>query len=420
MNNGAGARSASTDSIIIQIIHRQTHTDSLSYDIITHTLDPIQDRIHIQPVRKLSVWRAVLKERYCRTPRNHIRCIWRDQNKQRQPCTTNINDSLDDCYNDAPEDILLSIIQIHTDTTKLLTITLYYTTGTIMLQGRACRKWVNHEFECHKVVVNAVDKLRPCSSNTMNESNCLVPVSVSDGNGGATATITAGTPTTCDNTDNTASVVSYDTVAAVTVAATASYDSDNTAAVSSDVAPSVDTTAAGTTIVSDDSDNTSSFSSDVAPSIDATAAGTTIISDDSDNTASVSSDAAPSAHATVAVSDDSDMKATLERNTRTIKALEDRLSKCSVSPIVNSQSGMQCHTTSGRSLMHRSWMDRPKQAFCRCPKPLRPIKVQHPFSPPPLTRPRTLPPSTRNNQSSCLQTKQRLIALPTAPYLTSE
>ena len=138
-----------------------------------------------------------------------------------------------------------------------------------MLQGRACRKWVNHEFECHKVVVNAIDKLRPCSSNTMNDSNCLVPVSVSVGNGGATATITAGTPTTCDNT---ASVVSYDTVAAVTVAATASYDSDNTAAVSSDVAPSVDTTAAGTTIVSDDSDDTSSFSNDVAPPIDATAA----------------------------------------------------------------------------------------------------------------------------------------------------
>ena len=43
-----------------------------------------------------------------------------------------------------------------------------------------------------------------------------------------------------------------------------------------------------------------------------------------------------------------DMKATLERNTRKIKALEDRLSKWSVSPIVNSQTGMQCHTTSGR------------------------------------------------------------------------
>ena len=43
------------------------------------------------------------------------------------------------------------------------------------------------------------------------------------------------------------------------------------------------------------------------------------------------------------------MKATLERNIRKIKALEDRLSKCSVSPIVNSQTGMQCHTTSGRS-----------------------------------------------------------------------
>ena len=44
-----------------------------------------------------------------------------------------------------------------------------------------------------------------------------------------------------------------------------------------------------------------------------------------------------------------DMKATLECNTKKIKALEDRLSKCSVSPIVNSQSGMQCHPTSGRS-----------------------------------------------------------------------
>ena len=44
-----------------------------------------------------------------------------------------------------------------------------------------------------------------------------------------------------------------------------------------------------------------------------------------------------------------DMKTTLERSTRKLEALEDRLSKCSVSPIVNSQSGMQCRTTSGRS-----------------------------------------------------------------------
>ena len=120
--------------------YTDTHTDSLSYDIITHTLGPIQDRIHIQPVRKLSVWRAILRERHCRTPGNHIRCIIMARSKQRQPCTTNVNDSLNDCYSDDPEDILLSIIQIHTDTTKLLSITLYYyTTCTIMLQGRACR-----------------------------------------------------------------------------------------------------------------------------------------------------------------------------------------------------------------------------------------------------------------------------------------
>ena len=106
--------------------YTDTHTDSLSYDIITHTLDPTQNTIHIQPVRKLSVWRTGLKERYCRTPGNHIRCVCRDQNKQRQPCTTNINDSLDDCYNDAHEDMLLSIIQVHTIKTSHHYIVLHH------------------------------------------------------------------------------------------------------------------------------------------------------------------------------------------------------------------------------------------------------------------------------------------------------
>ena len=65
--------------------------------------------------------------------------------------------------------------------------------------------------------MNTIDKLRPCLLHTMNDSNCLVSISVSVGNGGATATIAAGAPTACDNTDNTASVGSYDTVAAVAV-----------------------------------------------------------------------------------------------------------------------------------------------------------------------------------------------------------
>ena len=45
-----------------------------------------------------------------------------------------------------------------------------------------------------------------------------------------------------------------------------------------------------------------------------------------------------------------DLKATLECNTRKIKALDDHLCKCSVPPIVTSQTGMQCHNTTGRSV----------------------------------------------------------------------
>ena len=43
-----------------------------------------------------------------------------------------------------------------------------------------------------------------------------------------------------------------------------------------------------------------------------------------------------------------DLKAFQERNTGKIEALEDRLSKCSVLPIVNSRTGIQAHTTTGR------------------------------------------------------------------------
>ena len=44
-----------------------------------------------------------------------------------------------------------------------------------------------------------------------------------------------------------------------------------------------------------------------------------------------------------------DLKASIERNTRKNKDLEDRLSKCSVPPIVKSHTGMQAHNTTGRS-----------------------------------------------------------------------
>ena len=49
----------------------------------------------------------------------------------------------------------LTTAQIDTAKEKLLKITMYYTKGTIMLQGHACRGWVDHEFKCHKFVVNA-------------------------------------------------------------------------------------------------------------------------------------------------------------------------------------------------------------------------------------------------------------------------
>ena len=104
----------------------------------------IQDKISICPTRKLSIWRAVLKERYVPSVPNNqkLQCTWRDQNKQRKPISTDVNDTLDDCYNDVPDDLLVSIVQISAGKSKVLTLTLYYTPGTITLQaGRAASGW---------------------------------------------------------------------------------------------------------------------------------------------------------------------------------------------------------------------------------------------------------------------------------------
>ena len=136
-----------------------------SLDSLTDTLDPIQDRLHINPPQKLSIWRAVLKQRYITCTQSailnkntQIHCTWRDKDYSRKPLQVDHDDSLYNCSAPVPQQLLLSILQILDGSTKLLTITLYYTTGTIIIQGRACRQWVQEEFTRHREAVNAIDR----------------------------------------------------------------------------------------------------------------------------------------------------------------------------------------------------------------------------------------------------------------------
>ena len=189
------------------------------------------------------------KERYSSTPVNRIRCIWCDRNKGNQtpslisfmvsvdpkhhvylltrlPNSTNVSDRLDDSYNDASQDVLLPVIQIYRGETKHLIITLYYTTGSIMLQGRAFCGWVGHELECRKFSVNAIDKLRPLRpSATTDDSDNTASVGNDSATATAATTVVGGTPTTSDNNCST-SVGCHDTTAAAAVSAV-SDDSDN-------------------------------------------------------------------------------------------------------------------------------------------------------------------------------------------------
>ena len=143
INNGAGARITAPPP---SCWTPPSHTASPLTTTLLHIhWTPYKTGCASIPKRKLSsIWSAVLKERYSNV--TLIRQIGR-------PCTTNINDRLndchngvpDDCHNGVPDDLLLSIVQLLAGQRRLLTITLYYTTGIIVFQGRACRTWVDQE-----------------------------------------------------------------------------------------------------------------------------------------------------------------------------------------------------------------------------------------------------------------------------------
>ena len=123
--------------------------------------------------------------------------------------------------------MLLPVTQIYRGETKHLIITLYYTTGSIMLQGRAFCGWVGHELECRKFSVNAIDKLWPLRpSATTDDSDNTASVGNDSATAAAATTVVGGTPTTSDNNNCITSVGCHDTTAAAAVSAV-SDDSDN-------------------------------------------------------------------------------------------------------------------------------------------------------------------------------------------------
>ena len=80
-------------NMALQATHPHTGPLDLDdLDTITRTLDSVQDKISICPTRKLSIWRAVLEERYVPRPVNSDTIpVTTPVNSDTIPVTTPVN-----------------------------------------------------------------------------------------------------------------------------------------------------------------------------------------------------------------------------------------------------------------------------------------------------------------------------------------
>lgn len=128
--------------------------DNCSLESITNTLDPIQ-KTFVTQYEYLSVWRYVLYHRYV------------GQYKPEGVSSDWINYGKLHCYYPTTE--VTDTTAVHTDlqqstieiretksSQKLLKIHIYYTTCRILLQGRACREWVEREFRSLQSIVHTL------------------------------------------------------------------------------------------------------------------------------------------------------------------------------------------------------------------------------------------------------------------------
>ena len=62
------------------------------------------------------------------------------------------------------QDLFRTKIQVNCDTVKLVTITIFYSTGTVLVQGNRCPRWRDEEFssliKCIRVIYAFVDRVK--------------------------------------------------------------------------------------------------------------------------------------------------------------------------------------------------------------------------------------------------------------------
>eukprot|EP00745_Piridium_sociabile_P014573 TRINITY_DN21505_c0_g1_i14.p1 TRINITY_DN21505_c0_g1~~TRINITY_DN21505_c0_g1_i14.p1 ORF type:complete len:308 (+),score=54.06 TRINITY_DN21505_c0_g1_i14:476-1399(+) len=127
---------------------------------ISHTLDPIQKKI-VGITNSMPFWRYTLYHRYVGKycPRGLI-TSWKNYGARHK--IYNKQCDVVSFTSPIPSDLQQSTLKIGTVSDKLLTVHIYYTTGIILVQGKACRDWVDSEFKKLRAIVHTLATSGAC------------------------------------------------------------------------------------------------------------------------------------------------------------------------------------------------------------------------------------------------------------------
>ena len=150
-------------------VHKKLDTKQISFKI---------------PQELLALTRKILFKRYACDIGNRqgFSVRWIDQDKHNTDIKITDSVDLTDVPTSLPCDKLYkSKIQVNSDSQKLVTISVYYTTGTVLVQGVKCRTWLKDEFDVLIQVIRAVYAFVGCKKypgleNAVRECLSTLPI----------------------------------------------------------------------------------------------------------------------------------------------------------------------------------------------------------------------------------------------------
>ncbi len=117
---------------------------------VEHKIDEKQITFCTSPFPGLTnLWRTTLLWRYYDVLGSHnkVHILWRDLTKSNKPIVTSDVQGVYDFSRKSPhKNLYKTVVAVTLNDQKAITITVFFTTGTVLVQGKMCQDWIKSEF----------------------------------------------------------------------------------------------------------------------------------------------------------------------------------------------------------------------------------------------------------------------------------